>query len=234
MPATYRHGVYVPVAPLGVPGSWTLVHRDQFPGSDVDLDTWLKAGGPDDDGITFDYGPNPTAWDPDNVSVTGGVVTCTVTAGTPPMGGGIATKGLLNFGYGFIQFEAKCSTGAWGAVWLYSPTNGYEIDAFERAAWEGATGHVVHALHMPLADPDEEQSDATTDGTDWHTVGVLWQSGEHFKFYVNGVLSWESTFIFAPEADHFALISNTSYTGSSGDVGTIDVRDFCVWTGTPA
>lgn len=219
--------------PLGVPGTWIVVKREQFAGTDVDGATWKKAGGPFDDGVTVDYGPNPTAWDPANVSVSGGVVTCAVTAGSPPMGGGIFTKGLLNFGYGFIQFEAKCSTGAWPAVWLQSTTSVKEIDAFERTAWNGSGSTTIHALHTSYSPDVQETATATTDSTNWHTIGILWQSGQHFKFYVDGILTWESTFIFSPDAGHYALISNTSYSGSSGDTGTLNVRDLIYWTGTP-
>lgn len=224
---TLANGASDPV-PFGVPGTWTLSKRDQF----TDLSNWIKAGSGSDPGNIFDYGPNPTAWQPSNVSISGGVVTCTVTAGTPPQGGGISTTGLWNFGYGFIQFEARGTTGAWPAVWFASPTSVKEIDAYERSAWNGTGSTAIHALHTSYTPDVQESATATTDATNWHTYGVLWQSGQHFKFYVDGVLSWESTFIFSPDAGHYCLISNTSYSGSSGDTGTLDVRNLIFWTGT--
>jgi hypothetical protein len=232
--------------PLGVPGNWVLATNDEFEGSVVDPAKWIRAGDAGGSGYTadpgniFDYGPNPTAWTPSNILISGSIATFSVTPGSPPMGGGVASLGKITEGYGYLEVRARGTTTAWPAVWLMTAVPGSvkEIDLWERSAWGGVGTTVIHALHTSYSPDVQESATANISGTPidstvWHTVGVLWQPGEHLKFYVDGVLSWESTFIFAPGPDQFWILSNTSYSGSSSDSGSLEVDYVRYWTGTP-
>jgi hypothetical protein len=229
-----------PPVPLGVSGTWTLASRDEFDNPTIDPNKWIRAGDAGGSGYTadpgniFDYGPNPTAWTPSNISISGSVATFSVTSGSPPVGGGVASLGKITVGYGYLEVRCRGTTGAWPAVWLmtYVPGSVKEIDLAERAAWNGTNSDFIHALHTSYSPDVQETHSASSDGTNWHVYGVWWQPGQAFKFYVDGVLTWTSTFIFSPGPDQYWILSNTSFSGSSGDSGALEVDYVRYWTGS--
>lgn len=223
--------------PLGVPGTWTLVWS-AFTGGENTLDaaSFNVAGSVDDDGITFDYGVQ--TWDPSLVVVSDGVLTCTMAPDTPkPRAGGVSTKGKVFFSDGFGQCEMQVtgSGDAWPSVWSITPTPPKieEIDWLESKGWVPAPTDLIHNVITSYTPKVEDPADAFS-GTAWVTIGVLVKAGV-VKFYVNGSLSHTSLLSFAAlDAAHFMLADIASFGGLTTSAGTIKVRKWRKWTGTPA
>jgi hypothetical protein len=229
------------VQPLGVSGDWTLIWSAFANGENtLDASSFVIAGSTDPDyadpGLTFDYGVQ--TWDPTLVDVTDGILTCLLVPDSPqPRAGGVATKGKRAFNiFGFIQFDIQVTgiLGSWPAVWFQNPTppDIQEIDAAEVAAWNSTPLTLIHNVITSYDPKIEDPHTYTSDGSVWHTVGVLLQNGV-ITFYVNGIETKNSSLTFTPTAAFYGLADIASFAGNDSDEGSLKVRNWYYWSGTP-
>ena len=117
------------------------------------------------------------------------------TADVSALSGYQYTSGLLSteksfsqlYGYFEIKAELPNAPGAWPAFWMLpeNPTSAAEIDILEDFG-----GSPIHqtVIHGPTSSPSQTYfvNTVPTDGTSFHTYGVLWTSKE-IDFYIDGV-----------------------------------------------
>jgi hypothetical protein len=165
---------------LGVGGSWKLVFDDEFSGSTLDLTKWSSSwfGG----GVM-----NNTSTSPANVSISGGILTLTLSSlnvgalvSTNPTGG--ANPGFqMTYGYAEarILFPGAGSTcNDWPAFWTDGqswPTNG-EIDIAE------GLGTLTSNYHSNAGANNSNTIPGTWCGT-WHTYGVDREPGTNTIYW---------------------------------------------------
>ena len=132
-------------------------------------------------------------------SVSNGILdihaTATPTADVSALNGYQYTSGLLTteksfsqlYGYFEIKAELPNAPGAWPAFWMLptNPTSAAEIDVLEDFG-----GSPIHqtVIHGATSSPSQTYfvNTVPTDGTAFHTYGVLWTSKE-IDFYIDGV-----------------------------------------------
>jgi Glycosyl hydrolases family 16 len=211
--------------PLGVGGSWKLVFDDEFSGSALDLTKWSSSW--------FGGGTmNNTSTSPTNVSVSGGVLTLTLSSlnvgalvSTNPVGG--ANPGFqMTYGYAEarILFPGAGSTcNDWPAFWTDGqswPTNG-EIDIAE------GLGTLTSNYHSNAGANNSNTIAGTWCGS-WHTYGVDREPGIN-TIYWDGqpIRSYPSNDAGAPQY----LILNIGSGEGADAIGTSMQIDYVrAWT----
>ena len=184
--------IEVTAIPMAVPidDTWKLTFDEEFNGDTLDTTKWVSNWFGSPGQVTKPCNSNETAaYNPANVSVSGGCLRIKATAQNSTVAGKTYpdTSGIINsyqaywqtFGY----FEAKMNlvgqTGAianWPAFWLDGenwPADG-EIDVME-----GLNGKAAFHLHNSAG---SQGGAAAGDFTGWHTYGVLWVPGK-LEFY---------------------------------------------------
>lgn len=204
-----RVGPVVPPAPppadrpgARVPG-WRLVWSDEFDGPTLDRSKWnVRDGEPRD----VDLGCNVD--DPENVIVTGGVLTLRaqrrsmVCAGQPRQytEGYLDTIGKASFRYGRFEIRAESpngptdSQGLWPAFWLRPDDGGRgEIDVVELpggAAYHRAVTQAIFYDYSPVKQDQRWEFPAGYPGDGFHTYTTEWEPGV-LRWYVDGRLVWQ-------------------------------------------
>ncbi|QUD87457.1 family 16 glycosylhydrolase [Phenylobacterium montanum] len=144
-------------------------------------------------------GSGTTALGINPFSVSNGILdihaTATPTADVTYLNGYHYTSGLLTteksfsqlYGYFEIKAQLPNTPGAWPAFWMLptNPTSAAEIDVLEDFG-----GSPIHqtVIHGATGSPSQTYfvNTVPTDGTAFHTYGVLWTSHE-IDFYIDGV-----------------------------------------------
>lgn len=127
--------------------------------------------------------------------------------------GCIDSKKLMTYGY----YEARCklpeANGMWSAFWIMcekmnlgnpdASVGGAEIDIFESPFYSYKGGCVQHAIHTGGYGDNHHQRFSFPYRTmyrpegvenayaEWHTFALDWQP-DGYRFYIDGVLSWET------------------------------------------
>lgn len=186
---------------------------EEFNGNSLDTSTWNTQRGDPESG-TFPWYPYSAhlegaaySTSPNNVSVSGGVLSLTV---TNDAGGNAAhpyskSTGMINsdgkfaFKYGYIEARARVSkcSACWQSFWLHTQSHQWppEIDIFEfitsesepspyttiHAPDDSYVGNVhTHDIKRRVAGVDADLTEA------WHTYGMRW-TPEWIEFNVDGV-----------------------------------------------
>lgn len=186
----------LPPAPAGQ--QWKLVFADEF--DRINPRIWTLRG---------DSPRNGGYWLKKNVEQRDGALYLRATRHNGKMAtGSLDTNGKAQWRYGYFEMRAKLPRLPGGhrpAFWLQTPgtfqpgdegRDGTEIDIFEAP---GRSGHVVHNLHwnMPLAGGMGRNNVGKVAAqpiayNQWHKFG-LWWDADRYRFYVDGVLTWETS-----------------------------------------
>lgn len=194
--------------------TWLLVWSDEFDGSALDASKWSFQIG---DGCAISlcgWGNNELQWyQPDNVSVGGGMLTITARAeraGGVGAGGGPGSvvrdytssrirslgKGVWRYGRIDVRARLPIGQGLWPAIWMMPTDSAYgawaasgEIDIVELVGHEPDRVHGT--LHYGGTWPGNEYTGAAyvldrgTFADDFHVFTLEWQEGE-IRWYVDG------------------------------------------------
>lgn len=174
----------MPVA-TPVDSTWRLIFDDEFVGPSLRADrwgaNWLGAAG----AITKPVNAAETAaYDPAQVSVSGGLLHLTAIAKSVAVAGKtyanrsglVHTDDHFRFTYGYAEARINCpgiggKIANWPAFWCDGqnwPADG-ELDIFE-----GLSGNAAWHFHSPSGGPG---GNATGDFTGWHVYGAFWEPG---------------------------------------------------------
>jgi Ca2+-binding RTX toxin-like protein len=208
---------------IPVDSSWTLTFDEEFNGTSLDTDVWgtnwLGADGATTPPIND---AELAAYDPDNVSVSDGMLHLTA-SDTPATVDGTQydyTSGIVQTHDSFSQtygyFEARIylpgtdgEIDNWPAFWTDGenwPEDG-EMDIME-----GLGGDAAYHFHSPEGGPGEH---VEGDYTGWHTFGAQWEPGQVSFYYDDEYVgSIETGITDSP----MYLILNNGVGGYGGDV----------------
>lgn len=128
------------------PNHYVLDTEENFNSGPLDTALWN----------TPPYGSYTWGWGletfhPDQVSVSGGVLTLTTEkVGDSYISGGVETVGKKAFSYGYFEIEAKLpakgTEGPWGGFWLHTGEGGWdEIDVWEPNGCDAILGTSFHS-----------------------------------------------------------------------------------------
>ena len=180
---------------------YEMAFCDEFEGDALDTSKWNLC--PEQDRQDF------SVWRDDMVALNGQgdvVLSCAVDEERTDKvkTGAIRSSGKFNSTYGYYECRAllqQYSKGFWGAFWLmpYSIDNGTdggkdgtEIDIFESAYF--TTDRVQQGIHYDGYGYRHKSIGSANYARDlyygYHTFGLEW-SPEGYKFYIDGVLSYE-------------------------------------------
>lgn len=189
--------------PLGIPGHWHPVFRDDFSGAGLDTSKW-SVGNPDltvtgGDGSPSVAPPVNTdeldCYDPGQVTVQDGTLRITAvrrdeTCGgrtLPYVSGMVHSRGKFETAYGVAEARIYLPAAApgvvanWPAFWQVGPNwpHGGENDIME-----GLHGQVCRYFNSAVASTGHCSDD---DLTGWHTYAAEWRPGR-VDYYQDGVL----------------------------------------------
>lgn len=211
------------------------IFADEF--DTFDTDTWWSG---DDGARRGGY------WDIGQVKVEDGNMIITTeyledgTFGPGWYTGSVYTKDVFTMESGYVEVRCKMPAGAghWGAFWLNSPEmkaggNGTEIDVIESAYYDDpkmgeqykdTAFHTIHAQgygdeHKSKQSPYYEVESGIYDS--FNTYGVYWDENG-YKFFVNGMLTWETDFMPATAPEYLWLSVEISGEGGSGNPSNPD------------
>lgn len=160
---------------------------------------------------------------------------------------GIFTEGTFEMTSGYVEARCKlpAGSGQWGAVWLNSKEmtahgTGTEIDIIEGAYYDdpdhgklykNTAFHTIHALGYG-EEHRSETSPYYAVGNDifenFNVYGVSWNEFG-YKFYVNGMLTWETDF-YPTTAPEFLYLS-TEVAGAEKSANPSNPDNKYVWSG---
>ena len=185
-------------------------------------------------------------WDMGQIEAVGGNLVITteyIEDGTFGVGwytGAIVSERQFDGGGYYAEVRCKMPAGAghWGAFWLNSPDmtadgTGTEIDVVESAYYDDpkmggkyrdTAFHTIHAYgygdeHVSKQSPYYEVENGVYDS--FNTYGVYWD-GEGYKFFVNGMLTWETDFCPSGAAEYLELSVEIAGEYGSGDPSNPD------------
>ncbi len=193
-------------------GQWQLVFSDDFDGPSLDTNRWHTCYWWDVDGCTIISNDELEWYQPEQVSVTDGVLILRAEPAdieasngeTYPYVSGMVSTGRsssdldepprFDFQYGYVEASISVpdGTGLWPAFWMLPVTNESkpEIDIFEVYADPGVAKMRLHWLD----DAGERQRVAKDvevpdlyDG--FHTFGLDW-TPDHLRFFIDGAEVW--------------------------------------------
>jgi beta-glucanase (GH16 family) len=193
------------LVPNGGPGgAWKLEFHDEFSGDSLNPAKWKN----EDSTSSPTYGPQGgTAFEPSNVSVSGGHAELALHpnspyAGSPHSGARIDTYERFSFTYGYLEFRAKMPTydDSWAALWTNAdshpgagpdwPANG-EFDVAETLGnARNPLVHVHKGATQGSLDDRSWRGGGRTYGdanTAWHTYAMDWEQ-DRIRFYYDGTL----------------------------------------------
>lgn len=208
-----------------------LLFSDEFDGNQVDTSKWSIDSSNPQPG-------NPGSirrggwWTADSVSVENGNLVIRTTYDEEKntfYTGSVYANELMTYGF----YETRCKVpeakGMWAAFWIMcdkmgashdASIGGAEIDIFE-SPFYSLGGSVQHAIHTG-GYGDLHQNNFTfppktltrpegyTNGYEtWHTFALDWQP-DGYKFYIDGVLTWETTDPYGKEGDELYIENNVS------------------------
>ncbi len=197
--------------PAGQSGNWNMIFHDDFNGNSLDTTKWttcyfnFKVG---DNSCDHDQG-EMELYQPDNVSVSNGVLTLSARKQTVNASNGQTynyTSGMIttgpttanskdtrfSFTYGYMEMRAKVpgGQGLWPAFWTLPADLNWppEIDVFEII---GDSPDVINMhYHYPNGTDEGGDNGKAWTGPDfsagWHTFGVDWEPNA-ITWYVDGV-----------------------------------------------
>ena len=198
--------------PLGISGTWNLIFDDEFNGTTLDTSvwcpTWVVASSCTQISVPINA-QMISAYDPAQVSVSGGTLNLTAVNNPVTVGGTtyqyrsgmVQTQGIkgnpakFEFAYGVAEARvySPASSGTdmanWPAWWLDGQNWPYdgEIDIFE------GFKTACYAFHSWSAQyGDQDWQDPAKSGcpggnyTGWHTYGAQWENNK-IDFYYDGV-----------------------------------------------
>jgi beta-glucanase (GH16 family) len=172
--------------------SWSLIWSDEFSGTALNQDVWTYEYG------NSGWGNNELQYytnDEDNVAVNNGTLKITArqeTFGTANYTSGrIITNNKYEFQYGKVECRMKMPVGQgiWPAFWMLggnienvSWPNCGEIDIMEHVNNEPMMHGTVHWFNNGHS---YEGSSYSTDVTDYHIYGIIWDETK-IQFFVDG------------------------------------------------
>lgn len=160
---------------------------------------------------------------------------------------GIVTMGTFEMREGYVEARCKlpAGQGQWGAVWLNSQDMkaggaGTEIDIIEGAYYDDPDKSQKYkntAFHTIHAEGYEEEHESETSpyyavGNDiyenFNTYGVYFDKNG-YKFYVNGMLTWETDFHPSSAPEFLFLSTEVAGENDSGNPSNPDNK--YTWSG---
>jgi beta-glucanase (GH16 family) len=233
------------LVPNGGPGgAWKLEFHDEFSGDSLNPAKWKN----EDSTSSPTYGPQGgTAFEPSNVSVSGGHAELALHpnspyAGSPHSGARIDTFGRFSFTYGYLEFRARMPNhdGSWTALWTNAdshpgpgpdwPANG-EFDVAETLG--NARNPLVHvhkgATQGSLEDRSWRGGGRTYADADtaWHTYAMDWESSR-IRFYYDGSLVCTYTPVlddgWIPDQPHHVIVNMQAFGADQAPPGADVMR----------
>lgn len=228
--------VPTPVISNGKPVSWSLLFSDEFNGSQLDSNKWTTCYWWDKNGCTIASNQELEWYQPQNVSLNGGVLDLEARkqniVGSDgrvyPYTSGMVTTGRstddlshpvkFGFTYGFVEIraDAPVGKGLWPAFWML-PTNNQsrpEIDVMEIIGDQPGTINI--SIHYPGVGNSDQRIGQTCNGTNytvgWHTFGLDWEPTS-ITWYVDGKQCWQYTDINHIPSQSMYLLLNLAVGG---------------------
>ena len=224
--------------PVGQSGTWNTIFHDDFNGNALDTTKWttcyfnFKVG---DNSCDHDQG-EMELYQPDNVSVSNGVLTLSAQKQTVNASNGQTynyTSGMIttgpttansndtrfSFTYGYMEMRAKVpgGQGLWPAFWTLPADLNWppEIDVFEII---GGSPNVINMhYHYPNGTDNGGDNGKEWTGPDfsagWHTFGVDWEPNA-ITWCVDGVERSTYTDINNITSKPMFLLANLAVGGS--------------------
>ncbi|MEQ4302680.1 family 16 glycosylhydrolase [Plantactinospora sp. B6F1] len=184
---------------------WTLAWWDEFDGNSLDTSKWNARNN-----SYVDYDRACITSRPENVFVSGGLLTMRVRKEQYTCGGGgtrqyttsyLATdRGKASFTYGRFEVRAKSpngptnSKGLWPAFWMRPDDGGTgEIDVVELpggSQYYRAATQAIFYDYTPIKQDHRHTFATGYPGDGFHTYTTEWEPGV-LRWYIDGVLVWQ-------------------------------------------